>query len=347
MITREALRVLENQLTFTKFVRRDLDNNFAKTGAKIGDTLNVRKPPRYVGRTGANISIEDATETSIPVKLTTQRGVDISFSSADLTLSIDDFSERFIVPAIASVANQIDFDGLQLYKAVPNIVGTRGTVPNALSTYLNAGVALTNNAAPRDGRRNAVIGAQMEATLVDALKGLFQSSTELAKQYENGTMGTTAGLKFSMDQNCPTHTVGTLGGTPLVNGGSQSGASGLVTDGWTAAAANRLKKGDVFTIAGVQGVNPQSRQTTGSLQQFVVTADVASDGSGNATVPMYPTMVASGAFQNVTALLTTPQLPLSVRPARLLLKGWLSIAMPSCSRLLTFRCPAASIWRHA
>jgi hypothetical protein len=306
MITREALRVLENQLTFTKFVKRDFDDSFGKSGAKIGDTLNVRKPPRYLGRTGANISVEDATETSVPVKLTTQRGVDISFTSADFALSIDDFSERFIVPAIASVANAIDYDGLQLYKSVPNLVGTRGTIPNALSTYLNAGVLLTNNAAPRDKRRNAVVGAQMEATLVDSLKGLFQSSEQIASQYENGTMGRTAGLAFSMDQNCPTHTVGPLGGTPLVDGASQTGAlnGGLATDGWGASVTARLKKGDVFTIAGVNSVNPQSRVTTGNLQQFVVTADVSSNatGTGQAVLPIYPIMVASGAFQNVTAL---------------------------------------------
>jgi hypothetical protein len=302
MITREALMVLENSLTFTKQVRRDYDDSFGKSGAKIGATLNVRKPPRYLGRTGAAISIEDATETSIPVSLTTQRGVDISFSSQDLALSIDDFRERFIVPAIASVANAIDYDGLQLYKSVPNIVGTRGTVPNALTTYLNAGVALTNNAAPRDKRRAAVLNPTMEATLVDALKGLFHANNQLEGQYETGKMGTTAGFGFYMDQNCPVHTVGQQGGTPLINGASQTGSTGLVTDGWTASAANRLKKGDVFTIAGVNGVNPQSRQTTGSLQQFVVTADTSSDGSGNATIPVYPVMVASGAFQNVTAL---------------------------------------------
>src|ERR1700728_1517762 len=101
MITREALMVLENNLTFSKYVRRDFDDEFGKSGAKIGTVLNIRKPPRYVGRVGQALQLEDATETSVPLTLNTQRGVDIVFSSQDLALSIDDFSKRFIEPAIA------------------------------------------------------------------------------------------------------------------------------------------------------------------------------------------------------------------------------------------------------
>jgi hypothetical protein len=301
MITNEALRVLVNSLTFTKRVNRQYDSRFGVEGAKIGTTLNVRKPPRYVGRTGQAISIEDATETQVPVALTTQFGVDMSFSSADLALSIDDFSGRFIKPAIATVANKIDFDGMQLYKTVSNSVGTPGTVPNAFLTYLQAGVLLDNNATPMDGERSIVINPLMQATIVDALKGLFQSSNQIKQQYEKGEMGTSAGFNWYMDQNTAVHTVGPLGGTPLVNGAAQTGSS-LVTDGWTALAAARLKQGDVFTIANVFGVNPQNRQSTGALQQFVVTADVSSDGSGNATIPIFPAITLTGAFQTVNAL---------------------------------------------
>tara|TARA_R100000808_G_scaffold24612_1_gene57167 strand:+ start:185 stop:1369 length:1185 start_codon:yes stop_codon:yes gene_type:complete len=299
MITREALRVLENNLTFTKTVNRQYDDRFGVEGAKIGTVLNVRKPPRYVGRTGTAISIEDATETQVAVTLDTQFGVDISFTSEDLALKIDDFSKRFISPAVATIANKIDHSGLGLYTSVYNSVGTPGTTPNALLTYLQAGVKLDNNAAPMDGDRAICITPLMQATIVDALKGLFQQSSAIASQYRRGQMGTAIGFDWYMDQNCNTHTVGPLGGTPLVNGGSQTGAS-LVTDGWTAAAASRLKKGDVFTIAGVNSVNPQSRQSTGELQQFVVTADVSSDGSGNLTAAISPSITTSGAFQTVT-----------------------------------------------
>lgn len=299
MITNEALRVLKNNLTFTKRVNRQYDSKFGIEGAKIGTVVNARKPPRYVGRTGQAISVEDATETQVPVTLTTQFGVDISFSSADLALSIDDFSNRFIKPAIAVVANKVDYDGMQLYKTVSNSVGTPGTVPSALLTYLMAGVALDNNATPVDGERSVVINPLMQATIVDALKGLFQSSNQIKEQYEKGKMGESAGFNWYMDQNTAVHTVGPLGGTPLVNGPSQTGAS-LLTDGWTAAAASRLKQGDVFTIAGVFGVNPQNRQSWGTLQQFTVTADVSSTAGGAATIPISPSIVTSGAFQTVT-----------------------------------------------
>ena len=299
MITREALRVLENNLTFTKGVNRQYDSRFGVEGAKIGTVLNVRKPPRYVGRTGSAISIEDAVETQVAVTLDTQFGVDISFTSEDLALKIDDFSERFITPAVATIANKIDHSGLALYKDIYQSVGAPGTTPNALLTYLSAGVKLDDSAAPMDGQRAVCITPLMQATMVDALKGLFQQSSAIASQYRKGQMGTAAGFDWFMDQNVNSHTVGPLGGTPLVNGGSQTGAS-LITDGWTASAASRLKQGDVFTVAGVNSVNPQSRQDTGVLQQFVCTADKSSDGSGNLTQTISPSIVVSGYGQTVT-----------------------------------------------
>lgn len=304
MITREALRVLENNLTFTKMVSRKYDSKFGVEGAKIGTVLNVRKPPRYVGRTGLPINIEDSIETSVPVALTTQFGVDIQFSSAELGLSIDDFSDRFLKPAAATIANRIDWDGLGLYTSVPNQVGAIGTVPNTLLTYLQAGVALDDAMAPRDGQRSVVINPIMQATLVDALKGLFQSSDKISDQYEQGTMGLTAGFKFSMDQNVRSHTAGPLGGSPTVSGGGQTGSS-LLTAGWTAAAASRLKKGDTFTINNVYAVNLQNRQTLTTLRTFTVTADFSSDASGNGTVSIYPPIYGpspNAAAQTVSAL---------------------------------------------
>src|SRR5262249_1266788 len=135
---------------FTKTVNRDYDDKFAVEGAKIGTVVNARKPPRYLGRTGQALQVENATETSVPVALTTQAGVDIQFTSADLLLSIDDFSKRFIEPAIANIANRIDNDGLALYKTVANSVGTPATIPNALLTYLGASALLAENATPMD-----------------------------------------------------------------------------------------------------------------------------------------------------------------------------------------------------
>lgn len=302
-ITRETLRILENNLVFTKQVRRDFDDSFGRAGAKIGTVLNIRKPARYSGRTGQGLSIEDATETQVPLVLNTQRGVDIAFTSQDLALSIDDFKERFIRPAIANVANNIDFDGLQQYLNIYNTIGTPGSVPNALLTYLQAGQRMDEEAAPRDNLRALVISPAMQATIVDSLKGLFQDSTEIARQYEEGTMGRSIGYKWSMDQNVGINTTGVLGGTPTVTNGGQTGAT-LVTGAWTAAAATRLKKGNVFTIGsgatGVFAVNPQSKQSTGALRQFVATTDGASDGAGAMTINISPAIVVSGPFQNVT-----------------------------------------------
>src|SRR5215472_298026 len=304
MITREALRVLENNLRFTKYVRRDFDDSFGRAGAKIGTVLNIRKPARYVGRTGQGLSIEDATETLVPLVLNTQRGVDIAFTSQDLALSIDDFSDRFIRPAIANVANNVDADGLKQYVNVFNMIGTPGTVPNALLTYLQAGQRLDEEATPRDDMRSLVISPAMQATIVDTLKGLFQESTEIARQYEEGTMGRSIGFKWSMDQNVQTNTIGVLGGAPTVNQAGQTGSS-LVTNNWTASAAVRLLQGNVFTIGsgatGVYAVNPQSKQSTGALREFVATANASSDGSGNMTISIYPPITTTGPFQNVVA----------------------------------------------
>lgn len=300
MITREALRVLENNLKFARNVRRDFDEKFGTEGAKIGTTLNIRKPPRYVGRTGPALAVEDATESQVALTLDTQFGVDISFTSQDLALSIDDFSSRFIKPAIATVCNKIDFDGTLLYQTVYNTVGTPGTIPNALLTYLQAGEKLDDEATPMDGMRAMVLNPAMQVNILDALKGLFQSSQQIASQYREGRMGTAIGFEWQMDQNVRRHVVGPLGGTPLVNGAAQSGTS-LVTDGWTAAAALRLKKGDIFTIANVNAVNPQNRQSNGKLRQFVVTADFSSDGAGAGTISISPPMTASGASQTIDA----------------------------------------------
>ena len=297
MITREALRVLENNLVFAKRVNRSYDSKFAVEGAKIGTVLNVRKPPRYIGRTGQALSVEDATETQVQVSLNTQFGVDVEFTSQDLALSIDDFSERFIRPAISCVANKIDNDGLALYKDVYQEISD-GATPDTLLEYLQGGAKLDEAATPMDGLRSIVIPPLFQATIVDALKGLFQQATALASQYESGKMGRAIGFDWFMDQNCNTHTYGTQAGTPLVNGASQSGAS-LITDGWTSGAAT-LNRGDTFTIADVNSINPQSRANTGSLQSFVVTSTI-SDTAGAMTIAISPSMTATGAQQTISA----------------------------------------------
>lgn len=306
MITNEALAVLENSLTFTKQVNREYDDQFAKKGAKIGDTVNVRKPVRYVGRRTAGLQVENTVESSVPVTLSNQYGCDVSFTSAELALSIDEFSDRILKPAIATVANMIDYDGLQQFRNIYNNVGVAGVTPSALLTYLQAGVKLDNEAAPNDGERAIVINPIAQATIVDNLKGLFNSTSEITRQYMEGTMGKTAGFKWSMDQNVGVQTTGVYAalasgtGTAVTVTTAISTGSSLVTGGWT--SGDLLAAGDTFHIAGVFAVNPQNRQSTGQLRSFVVlTTPTAASGGGAMTISFAPSVVFSGQYQNVTS----------------------------------------------
>lgn len=294
MITNEALRILENNLSFTKQVNREYDSAFAKSGAKIGNTLNIRKPVKYGVTTGPALAVQNTVESSVPLVLTTQAHVDVEFSSVDLALSIDEFSDRILKPMIAELANKIDYDGLALVNQVPNAVGSPTALADTLKVYLTAGVKLDNEAAPRDDQRAVVFGPATQAGLVDNLKGLFNDVTEVARQYKEGTMGRTAGFKFSMDQNVQTHINGTgTADTVIVNGAGQTGGT-LTVSGLT----GNLKAGDTFTIGGVFAVNPMSKQSTGQLRQFVVLADVANAGT---SLSISPAIVTTGPYKNVTA----------------------------------------------
>jgi hypothetical protein len=311
-ITREALRIFRNNVVIPKLVMRQYDDEFGNRGAKIGSTLRVRVPNQYTVGTGRTITPQDTIENKVSLTVATQKHVPMSFFSDELALSLDDFSERIIAPAVRRLASEVDYDLLtQFYQGTSNAVGTPGTVPSTLLTYLNAGVKLSDGATPRDNQRHIVINPLMEATIVDALKGLFHSSDQIEEQYEEGMMGRTAGFNWWMDQNVNTHTVGPLGGTPLVNGAHSSSGTDpyaaftVATDGWTAAAAARLKKGDVLTFATVYQVNPETKKSTGVLQQFVVQADFSSSGTGTGDISVKPSPIFTGAQQTVTSVTNT------------------------------------------
>jgi hypothetical protein len=212
---------------------------------------------------------------------------------------MEEFSARYVKPAVCALANKLDLDGLGMYKQVYNSVGTPGTSPNAFSILTDAGQKLTEFGTPMDDMRCIAFNAAAQGSMSDSLKGLFQSTNEIKSQYEKGLMGLAAGFKIKTDQNVRQHLNGTYSGTPLTNGASQSGSS-LVTDGW-GSGVTFLNKGDVFTIAGVNAVNPQSRESTGSLQQFTVTAD-ANDTTGDMTLAISPAITLTGAYQTVDAL---------------------------------------------
>lgn len=303
IVTYDALDVLENTDNALLKINSAYSDQFRFGGAVLGQTLSIRKPPRYLGRLGQAVNIEGVTETYVPLTLSFQRGVDTQVSSQDLTLSIDDYRDRVLKPQIVRLNNLIDQDVCNLAQGLNNFVGVPGTTPSALLTYLNAGVKLDNMACPMDGERYIFMNPRAQAATVDALKALFQSSSEIASQYKTGVMGTAAGFDWAMDQNIYVHTVGTLAGTPTVTTAPVSGASSIVTGSWTSTTLNA---GDIIsfisTSVPVNGVNPQSYQSTGEAMQFVVTATV-SDSGGAITIPFAPAMYGPGTqLQNVTNL---------------------------------------------
>jgi P22 coat protein - gene protein 5 len=312
-ILNETLRIVHNQSAYLGNINRQYDDKFAQMGAKVGAIASARLPVQYTIRNGAVANIQDVNETTVPITIQPEFGIDWDFTDYDLTLNIDKFSERYLEPAGKRIAAEIDTRIGLLYKKVANFSGTPGTVPSTPLAALDAAVLLDNNIAPRDGNRTFALTPLANSRMVNGMGNLFNDSGRNSKQMREGLMTTNLGMDFQMSQNLPSHTVGPLGGTPLVNGANQGiinvgttdnpHASGgtLVTDGWTAAAALRLNEGDVITISGVGMVNPETKAVTGDLMRFVVTANVSSDGAGNATIPIFPAIIAGGAYQNVTA----------------------------------------------
>ena len=315
MITNEALRVLQNQLVFTRAVSRQYDDKFAIEGAKIGTTINLRKPPRYVGRTGPALQIESAVETYVPLTLDTQFGVDMAFTTQDLTLNISDFSDRFIKPAVAAIANKIDYDGLQQFYNIFNMVSTPGqltdgatTQAEATASILAARARLNQMAAPVDEERHFVVDPTIEVGIVSGLTNFFNPQGTISRIFQKGALGdSTLGFNFAMDQNVGNFTAGTFrvgtdSFTPAAQAGGsvQNNAQTTFTMSTTITNGYTVTKGTVFTIPGVYAVNPQNRQSTGSLANFVVTSTVTGTGSAQ-NVSIFPVPVFSGQFQNVTS----------------------------------------------
>lgn len=321
VITNEALMVLENELPFTSQVSRKYEPMFGVDGAKIGDTVNVRRPPRFTISSGPNLNIQDYYQSSIPVvvgdltKYGDQAHVDVSFTTKDLKLSLGNFSENVIKPAVATLANYIDYTGLTMAKnSTANIVGVAGTPPTTLLTYLSAGAYLDSEAAPRDGSRAVVIEQWTGATIVDSLKGLFNPDTKISEQYRRGLMGRdSAGMNWKMTQNINTQSSGYWAASTAGTLTADTTSIGIAT-GWaqtssftlTASATITLKKGDVISIANVFPVNPQNRQVYGNkTRPFVVQADMTITGSSTGTVTVAPAVITAGQFQNVSVTATS------------------------------------------
>jgi hypothetical protein len=295
-VTREILRVLHQKLSFVTNINTQYDSSYAVEGAKIGDSLKIRLPNQYTVRSGATLSTQDTQEQSVTLSVTSQKGVDMTFSSAELTLSLDDFRKRVIDPAVSVLAANIEADAFNMLLDVYNVVNNVGAAAT-MRSILQAEKQLTDNLTPVDDNRYCILNTQDNLDLVDALKGMFQSASEIEKQYKTGRMGIGAGFDFLRSTLVPTQTTGTAlaATTYTINGAVTTNGSTTAT---VATGSTTFKKGDVFTVAGCNRVHPETKADTGELQQFVITTDYAG-GAGD--IAFSPAIYTSGARQNVVA----------------------------------------------
>ncbi len=303
IITKEALRLFHNSCKMTTNVDTQYSDQFARTGAKIGATINIRKPNQYTVSTGPNLDVQGITESSVPLTIDTQAHVDFKFDTVDLTLTIDEYSDRYLKPAISRLASYVDYACTGMYQDVFNAVGTFGTAPTDVAGFMAAKQKLQEFAAPEDDAIGLILDPATMTKGVVAMSGLFQSADKIAEQYNMGKMGKALGMNWYMDQNIRKHQMGTWTGTPRVKTTvSTEGSTSLITENW-GAAGNTVTAGTIITLGSVNAVNPENKQDLGYAQQFVVTALATADVSAEATLSVYPPMytAASGGLQTITA----------------------------------------------
>lgn len=311
IIAKEALLILKNNCVMPKLVYRAYESEFSGTinGYRKGSTISVRRPAQYTLRSGRVVDIQDTVEGKVGITVDQQHGVDVDFTHVDLSLKIDDISERVIKPAMRKIINKVDQDCASLYKDVWNWVGTPGQVINSFGDFYAGAIRLNDGAVPEDDRMGYMSPIDFGG-MITTQTGLYMQ--DVAKDaYRKAKLGEIGGVDTYMSQNVQTHTVGAHGGTPLVDGANQNVTydsvkdtfeQTLITDGWSTSVG--LKKGDVFTIAGVFAVNPETKATLTHLQQFVVKADVTTNANAanDTNLTISPPIITSGAFQTVSAV---------------------------------------------
>ncbi|MBO0358625.1 hypothetical protein J0X19_11770 [Hymenobacter sp. BT186] len=303
IISKVANSILHDKLQFLKAIRTEDNAPWTRDDYKPGDTIKIARPAQFSVRKGRVLAPQDFQEDTVPLVVDNQVGVDVSFTSAEIAteIGIKQMAKRVLEPQMAVLASAIEADVMaKAYKRVANFVGTPGTTPATFGVYGDALQRLDENLAPMDEERFALINPAANNKTVDGLKGLFNSQEAIAKQYKSGYLGDMNGFHFMRNNLLPIHKNGTQGGTPLINGAGQSGAS-LITDGWSPGAT--ITAGTVITISGAQAVHPETKVAYPYLKQFVVTADVTADGGGNATLAINPPIAATTPKQNVSAAL--------------------------------------------
>lgn len=331
-ITNESLMILENDLVLADKVNREYDDRFGIDGAKIGYTVNLRRPARFTVSGGPTLSVQDFVETSVPATLTNQAHIDTQFITSDLLLSLDDFSRRVLKPKIAALANSVDFTlAQQMLIGTAGIEGTVGTLPTSTASFMQAQARLDLEAVPRDGERYMVMDPTTNASLVQNLQGLFNPQATIGEQYKKGIVSRqTLGADWFMDQNINTQTYGSWAGAPKY--GTAGTSSAVIATGWAdsgtlyctgfTASTAVVNVGDTFTIAGVYIANPQNRTASSKLRTFVVRPPVGtpsngtfaaktdvfgnvvggtytSDGTGILQLTIAECVITGGQFQNV------------------------------------------------
>lgn len=309
IIAKEALAILDNELGWMRKLHRGYQEEFTNSvnGYKIGETVSIRRPADFTIRTGATVSNQDVVEGKTTLTIDTQKGVDFQFTSTDLTLKIEDLSERVIKPACINLLNDVAKDVLEtMYQGAYHWAGTPGQTINSFTDFTEGPKRLDKISTPMQDRC-AILSTDDHWGVVGHQTSLLNAAL-VGDAYKKGSLGEIGGVSTYMSQVAPTHTVGALGGTGAINGASQNvtydtakntWTQSLITDGWSNSVTGLLKAGDVFTIANVFMVNPKTKAKTNVLQQFVVTADADSDGSGNATLTISPPIISSGQHQTV------------------------------------------------
>ena len=302
MITRKSLEILENNLVISRNCNKEYDDSFAVEGAKIGSTLRIRLPDRALVTDGAALQVQDDNEQYTTLTVSSQKHIGINFTSAELTMQLDDFAERVLKPRISQLASSVDADVANAYKSIYASVGTPGTTPATALVLLQAQQKLNENATPM-APRYATVNPAANAGLVNGMSGFFNPTGTISRQFKTGMMG--EGVlgydEINMSQSIVNHTTGSLPVAPICASTVPSAQGATTLDITYTSGTKTIKQGDVFTIAGVYAVNPQTRLSTGSLQQFVVTADQTLT-STSATIAFQPPMyTATNALATVDA----------------------------------------------
>lgn len=305
MITAKALEILENNLVITRNVNKQYDPSFAQEGAKIGTTLRIRLPDRALVTDGAALNVQDDNEQYTTLAVSSQKHIGVNFTTAELTMQMDDFAERVLKPRVSQLASSVDADVANAYKSIYATVGTPGTTPATSLVLLQAQQKL-NEAAAVMNPRYATVNPAANAGLVEGMKGFFNPTGTISSQFKSGMMGTgVLGYdEVNMSQSIKMHTTGTRAGAHTVT--TTVSTQGQATINITGTGSETITAGDVFTIADVYAVNPQTRESTGSLQQFVCTALNTAAGGSYTSVAISPAI-----YTSASALATVDSFPQS------------------------------------